>query len=210
MSAGGALGEPPAPHGVGVLVLAAGDLSVSPASSMASRWPDAIGKRPRRRKARRNAPPPMRPPAPAAPPRRQRAPACVIRPAGSTARTMAEPPRPTLAFEEARAAAAALASFRGRPVLVNLWATWCGPCVVEMPSLDALAGRADGRQGLQIVAISQDIDGRRKVADFFAAHRFQPARALSRQPDAGDDRRSASIRCRPRSSTTARARRCGG
>jgi thiol-disulfide isomerase/thioredoxin len=60
--------------------------------------------------------------------------------------------------------------FRGRPVLVNLWATWCGPCVVEMPSLDALAARAG--PGLEILAISQDLDGRRKVTDFFAAHRF--------------------------------------
>jgi hypothetical protein len=40
-----------------------------------------------------------------------------------------------------------------------------------MPSLDALAARAGS--GLQILAISQDLDGRQKVTDFFAAHRFQ-------------------------------------
>ena len=65
----------------------------------------------------------------------------------------------------------ALSAFRGRPLLVNLWATWCGPCVVEMPSLDALAAREG--DGLKIVTISQDTDGRQKVTDFFAAHAFR-------------------------------------
>jgi len=49
-----------------------------------------------------------------------------------------------------------LAKFRGVPVLVNLWATWCAPCVKELPTLDKLAAshRVDGRLG--VVAISQD------------------------------------------------------
>ena len=49
-----------------------------------------------------------------------------------------------------------LAKFRGVPVLVNLWATWCGPCVKELPTLDkvAAAHRVDGELG--VVAISQD------------------------------------------------------
>ena len=77
---------------------------------------------------------------------------------------------PDLLFEDGQGRPVRLSAFRGRPLLVNLWATWCGPCVVEMPSLDALAARA-GPQ-LEIVAISQDLAGRQRVSDFFAAHRF--------------------------------------
>jgi thiol-disulfide isomerase/thioredoxin len=46
-----------------------------------------------------------------------------------------------------------LAAFKGKPVLVNLWATWCGPCVKEMPSLDRLAKRSAGK--LQVVVVNQ-------------------------------------------------------
>jgi thiol-disulfide isomerase/thioredoxin len=78
---------------------------------------------------------------------------------------------PEMAFEDGQGQPVRLSAFRGRPLLVNLWATWCGPCVIEMPSLDALAAREG--DGLRILAISQDDpDGRRKVTDFFAAHHF--------------------------------------
>ena len=46
-----------------------------------------------------------------------------------------------------------LADFAGRPLLVNVWATWCGPCRVEMPGLNALAARL-APQGLQFVALN--------------------------------------------------------
>lgn len=47
-----------------------------------------------------------------------------------------------------------LKDFAGMPVLVNLWATWCGPCVVELPSLDKFARYYDGR--LKVLAVSVD------------------------------------------------------
>ncbi|HEU4961812.1 MAG TPA: TlpA disulfide reductase family protein [Sphingomonas sp.] len=62
-----------------------------------------------------------------------------------------------------------LADFRGKPVLVNLWATWCAPCVKEMPTLDALAQSG----AVKVVAVSQDLEGAAKVDPFFQAHGFK-------------------------------------
>jgi thiol-disulfide isomerase/thioredoxin len=61
---------------------------------------------------------------------------------------------PIAAFRDSENKAVRIGNFRGTPVLVNLWATWCGPCVRELPSLDRLAVRAAGR--LQILTVSQD------------------------------------------------------
>lgn len=77
---------------------------------------------------------------------------------------------PDMVFEDPQGRPARLSDFRGRPLLVNLWATWCGPCVVEMPSLDALAEREGDR--LTVLALSQDMTGRQKVSEFFAARSF--------------------------------------
>jgi len=62
-----------------------------------------------------------------------------------------------------------LADFRGKPVLLNLWATWCAPCVKELPTLDALAGKLGDR--VTVLAVSQDMDPA-KVAPFVAARRL--------------------------------------
>jgi peroxiredoxin len=48
-------------------------------------------------------------------------------------------------------------SLRGRPAVLNFWATWCAPCVEEMPSLERLH-RALAPQGLQVIAVSVDDD----------------------------------------------------
>jgi thiol-disulfide isomerase/thioredoxin len=49
-----------------------------------------------------------------------------------------------------------LASFHGVPVLVNLWATWCAPCVKELPTLDRLAQAHAVDGALGVIAVSQD------------------------------------------------------
>jgi cytochrome c biogenesis protein CcmG, thiol:disulfide interchange protein DsbE len=60
----------------------------------------------------------------------------------------------------------ALASYRGQVVLLNIWATWCGPCRVEMPSIEALH-RDFGPKGLRVVAVSVDDAGHeRRITDF--------------------------------------------
>lgn len=71
---------------------------------------------------------------------------------------------PTWSFGDPAGKPVTLAAYKGRPVLVNLWATWCAPCVAEMPTLDALAKREAGK--LQVIAISQDNDAA-KVAAFW-------------------------------------------
>lgn len=58
-----------------------------------------------------------------------------------------------------------LADFKGRPVLINFWATWCVPCVSEMPALEALAAERAGTP-LVIMAISEDRKGESVVAPF--------------------------------------------
>lgn len=78
---------------------------------------------------------------------------------------------PIVAFEAPNGDQVTLGDFRGRPMLVNLWATWCGPCVAEMPTLDKLAEREAER--LQVMVISQDIQGRQFVDDFWAKTSFK-------------------------------------
>jgi thiol-disulfide isomerase/thioredoxin len=93
-------------------------------------------------------------------------------PTGRLDRDHAGAPAPAAAFLDPNGRETSLSDFRGRPLLVNLWATWCAPCVVEMPTLDALAGREDGR--VQVLAISMDMGegGRAKVDRFFAERSF--------------------------------------
>jgi len=68
----------------------------------------------------------------------------------------AEPKRlPDLAFNDAGGQPRKLSDFRGRTVLLNLWATWCVPCRKEMPALDALQARLGGEQ-FQVVAVNID------------------------------------------------------
>lgn len=58
----------------------------------------------------------------------------------------------------------------GKPVLVNLWATWCAPCLKELPTLDRLA--ADTKGKLVVVPISQDMEGWRKVSEAFTPAKY--------------------------------------
>jgi thiol-disulfide isomerase/thioredoxin len=72
---------------------------------------------------------------------------------------------PDLAFQDAGAAAVKLSQWKGRVVLINLWATWCGPCRKEMPSLAALQSKL-GSKDFEVVAISVDRKGAEVAAPF--------------------------------------------
>jgi thiol-disulfide isomerase/thioredoxin len=62
---------------------------------------------------------------------------------------------PELSFQDAEGRQHMLQEWRGRFVLLNLWATWCVPCREEMPALDALEGKLGG-QDFQVVAVNID------------------------------------------------------
>ena len=62
-----------------------------------------------------------------------------------------------------------LTDLRGRPVLINIWATWCYPCRKEMPSMNALY-KDYGVKGLAMVAIAMDAGGKPVVAPFLQAY----------------------------------------
>jgi thiol-disulfide isomerase/thioredoxin len=74
-------------------------------------------------------------------------------------------PAPDASFTGADGREVSLTDFAGRPLLVNIWATWCVPCRVEMPTLDALAELEAGK--VSVIAVAQDLQGRKKVLPFF-------------------------------------------
>ncbi|HEX8446951.1 MAG TPA: TlpA disulfide reductase family protein [Sphingomonas sp.] len=92
-------------------------------------------------------------------------------PAGKVDLSHAGEAMPAVPFTGPDGAPATLTRFRGKPLLVNLWATWCAPCLAEMPTLDALAAREQGR--LQLMVVSQDLAGKREVDPYFAKEKFK-------------------------------------
>ena len=87
---------------------------------------------------------------------------------------------PDLAFTDAEGRPKTMADFAGRGVLINLWATWCPPCVAEMPALDRYAARTRGQ--VNVVVVSQDIEGWRAVNKFFRPGRFRTLATYLDQP----------------------------
>lgn len=67
-------------------------------------------------------------------------------------------PLPNLTFQDASGQPKTLSDFKGQVILLNLWATWCPPCIREMPALNDLQARL-GSDRFQVVAVSQDRGG---------------------------------------------------
>ncbi len=74
-------------------------------------------------------------------------------------------PAPDFALPDLSGTVRTLADYRGRPLLINFWATWCSPCVREMPLLAALRAR-QGEDGVEVVGIA--IDDPDAVREFVA------------------------------------------
>jgi thiol-disulfide isomerase/thioredoxin len=74
---------------------------------------------------------------------------------------------PKITFENRDGQTVSLVEFEGRVVILNLWATWCGPCVEELPALDRLQTRLAERD-LSVIALSVDRQGAPIVGPFLA------------------------------------------
>ncbi|MCC6470613.1 MAG: TlpA family protein disulfide reductase [Alphaproteobacteria bacterium] len=80
---------------------------------------------------------------------------------------LADPPKPLppMAITDLDGKEVGLDAFKGRVVVVNLWATWCVPCIKEMPSLERLTAKVKDRP-VAVMSISQDRGGAKQVARF--------------------------------------------
>lgn len=87
---------------------------------------------------------------------------------GFVDRTFAGSSLPDVEVTDPAGITLSLAQSTGKPVLLNLWATWCVPCVVEMPLLNTLS--ADLGADVRVLTVSADIEGAEKVVPFFEAN----------------------------------------
>lgn len=81
-------------------------------------------------------------------------------------------PAPEFQLRNLRGEEITLSSLRGRVVLINFWATWCGPCRAEMPSMEALYG-SHKRDDFEVLAVSIDTADPAQVGSFVEAFGFR-------------------------------------
>jgi len=110
----------------------------------------------------------------------------------SSALKLVVPPvaAPDISFVDAAGKRHSLAEFRGHGMLINLWATWCLPCVEEMPSLAALS-KALGPDDIAVLPLSADNGGAKAVQAFFAREKISSLPVLL-DPD-GDAARAFDV-----------------
>lgn len=85
--------------------------------------------------------------------------------------TATEPPAPLpgLSFEDGKGRGLDIKDFKGRTVILNLWATWCSPCVAEMPAINELSKQLDPKK-FAVVTVAEDHDGAAAAEAFFKRH----------------------------------------
>ena len=108
-------------------------------------------------------------------------------PAVSTAQNLQATPPMTQSLTDEDGAVFTLDNLRGRPLLINFWASWCAPCIAEMPSLQKAAEQLHP-DGIDVLLISLDRVGVKKALPVLRAHGvttprlgFDPKAALSRE-----------------------------
>jgi thiol-disulfide isomerase/thioredoxin len=91
-------------------------------------------------------------------------------------------PAPEMAFAGLDGQPVAIVDFKGKVLILNLWATWCAPCLTEMPSLERLEAKFG--PDLAVLAVSEDHGGAEVVAPFLAKHDFKLKIALDPKSEA--------------------------
>ena len=80
-------------------------------------------------------------------------------------------PAPNFSLPDLDGKMVSLSDYRGKVVLLNIWATWCPPCVEEMPSMEKLYQELQG-EGFEILAVSIDESGAQDVLPFMKKHKL--------------------------------------
>ncbi len=95
-------------------------------------------------------------------------PLCAARPGEfvNFSATIPARPLPAVPFFDKTGAARTFADHRGRGLVINFWATWCAPCVKEMPDLDRLNARLKD-EGIEVLPLSSDREGASLVEKFY-------------------------------------------
>jgi peroxiredoxin len=78
---------------------------------------------------------------------------------------------PNFTFSDLDGKMVSLADYKGKVVLLNIWATWCSPCVEEMPSMEKLHQELKG-EGFEILAVSIDASGAKDVLPFMKKYKL--------------------------------------
>ena len=105
-------------------------------------------------------------------------------------RSHAGDPLPDIVVKDGNGEDIALSEFKGSPLLINLWASWCVPCVKELPTLDALSAR---KGAPEIVALSQDSGPLASVAAFLAEHGIRKLDTYQDREMAFSDKSGAAV-----------------
>ncbi len=82
----------------------------------------------------------------------------------------ARKPAPDFTLKDATGQAVKLSDYKGKVVLLNFWATWCGPCALEIPWFEQFEQQYKSR-GFEVVGVSMDEDGWSAIKPFIAEHK---------------------------------------
>lgn len=99
---------------------------------------------------------------------------------------------PSIDIRDGDSNPAPLEGLRGKTVLLNLWASWCMPCVAELPALDRLKPKAEAK-GVAVVALSLDRGGKITVANTFARLRITSLAIRTDEARAAAEKLGASV-----------------